>query len=224
MGNFAVSKPRNERYMKRTAILSLMLLAATLFSNSAYSTGTGSEGVKHTVPAVDSPLDNGNGDVLMPTLSELLGEEEEAGMAELLDLQEQLVDYAKDYLGCRYVHGGKGPKVFDCSGFTSYVYRKFGYSISPASKVQGTQGRRVSIKEAQVGDLMFFSGRAGGRTVGHVGMVVEVNEEAGTLKFIHASCKKGVTVQNFPDGRYYSQHFLHVQRVIDPEKLLADKD
>lgn len=131
-------------------------------------------------------------------------------------LREGLVDYAKNYLGCRYVHGGKGPSVFDCSGFTSFVYRKFGYSLSPASRMQGTQGNRVgSVKDAEVGDLMFFSGRAGGRTVGHVGMVVEVNKEAGTLKFIHASVKRGVTIQSFPDGAYYSKHFLHVQRVLD---------
>lgn len=34
-----------------------------------------------------------------------------------------MVDYAKEYLGCKYVRGGNGPKVFDCSGFTKYVFK-----------------------------------------------------------------------------------------------------
>ena len=179
--------------------------------------------------------DNISDDVLALSPLELLGEDKEQ---ELLDeaveelstpgnesLKGQLAAYAKKYLGCRYVHGGKGPKVFDCSGFTSYVFRNFGYSLSPASRMQGTQGSRVSggIKNAEVGDLIFFSGRAGGRTVGHVGMVIEVNEITGAVKFIHASCKKGITIQRFPDGGYYSRHFLHVQRVIDQPQLLAKK-
>ncbi|MCM1483114.1 MAG: C40 family peptidase [Muribaculaceae bacterium] len=208
--------------MKRSIILPILTVIALMSNVTANSTGTESNGIKKINPDIDTPFDNGNGDVLMPTLSELLGEAPEYDP--LADLQEKMVEYAKNYLGCRYVHGGKGPKVFDCSGFTSYVYRNFGYSISPASKAQGAQGQRVSLKDAQVGDLMFFSGRAGGKSVGHVGMVVEVNEETGSLKFIHASTKKGVTIQNFPDGKYYSQHFLHVQRIIDQDKLMADND
>ena len=208
--------------MKRSLILSIAATISLIFNIPAYSIGSGTAGedIKHNLPGVDNPFENGKEDVLMPTLSELLDEEPSMD-AMLAELQDAMVDYAKDYIGCRYVHGGKGPKVFDCSGFTSYVYRKFGYSISPSSRAQGAQGKRVSMDDVRVGDLMFFSGRAGGKTVGHVGMVVEVNEENGSLKFIHASCKKGVTIQNFPDGQYYSKHFLHIQRVIEDEELVA---
>ena len=44
-------------------------------------------------------------------------------------LGQQVVDYAKQYLGCPYVYGGNGPSSFDCSGYTSYVYRHFGYML-----------------------------------------------------------------------------------------------
>lgn len=37
---------------------------------------------------------------------------------------EQIAEYAKQYLGCKYVYGGSGPNIFDCSGFTMYVYKK----------------------------------------------------------------------------------------------------
>lgn len=160
-----------------------------------------------------------SGDVYMPSLEEMLGEPVD-NLGEISDnqwLKDGLVSYAKNYLGTRYRHGAKGPNAFDCSGFTSYVFKKFGYQLSPASRMQGTQGVRVDLGNVEVGDLMFFSGRRGGKTVGHVGMVVDVDRENGTLKFIHASTSKGVVIQHYPDGAYYSRHFLHVQRVIDHE-------
>ena len=163
------------------------------------------------------------GDVYMPTLEEMLGEPVD-NYGDIVDnqwLKDGLVDYAKNYLGTRYRHGAKGPNAFDCSGFTSYIFRKFGYQLSPASRMQGTQGERVDLANVEVGDLMFFSGRRGGSTIGHVGMVIDVDRKNGTLKFIHASTSKGVVIQNYPDGAYYSRHFLHVQRVIDAEKPIA---
>lgn len=163
------------------------------------------------------------GDVYMPTLEEMLGEPVD-NLGDIVDnqwLKDGLVDYAKNYLGTRYRHGAKGPNAFDCSGFTSYVFSKFGYQLSPASRMQGTQGERVDLANVEVGDLMFFSGRRGGSTIGHVGMVIDVDRKNGTLKFIHASTSKGVVIQNYPDGAYYSRHFLHVQRVIDSEQPVA---
>ena len=54
-------------------------------------------------------------------------------------------------------------------------------------------------------------------------MVIDVDRKNGTLKFIHASTSKGVVIQNYPDGAYYSRHFLHVQRVIEAEQPIAQK-
>lgn len=164
-----------------------------------------------------------SGDVYMPSLSEMLGEPVDnfGDVSDKQWLKDGIVSYAKNYLGTRYRHGAKGPKAFDCSGFTSYVFKKFGYQLSPSSRMQCSQGARVDIADVEVGDLMFFSGRRGGSTVGHVGMVIDVNREDGTLRFIHASSSKGVVIQNYPDGAYYSRHFLHVQRVIDHESPVA---
>ena len=125
----------------------------------------------------------------------------------------------KKFLGTKYVWGAKGPKAFDCSGFTGYVFKNFGYNIGPNSTTQATRGKKIDIAEARVGDLMFFSRPGTGRRVGHVGVVIETNPEDGTLKFIHASGKKGVTIQQFPDRGYYNRRFLHARRVIDEDNL-----
>ncbi len=129
-------------------------------------------------------------------------------------LQNDLIDFSQQFLGCRYVHGGKGPKVFDCSGYTSYIFGHFGISLSPASRIQGEQGYSVPIDAARPGDLIFFSPRRGGPNVGHVGMIISVDEDNNTLQFIHASVKKGITIQSFPDDGYYSKRYLFIKRVL----------
>ncbi len=159
------------------------------------------------------------GDYYMPTLAELLGEpvDDLAHLDDSEELREDMVEYAKRYLGSRYGRGGKGPKAFDCSGFTSFVFKNFGIQLSPSSSAQGLQGTRIDLANVEVGDLLFFSGRGGGKRVGHVGMVVSVDHEAGTLEFIHSSSSQGVVIQNFPDGGYYSKRYLHASRVIDED-------
>ncbi len=131
-------------------------------------------------------------------------------------LANRMVDYAAKFLGTRYRLGADGPSAFDCSGFTSYVFREFGISLNRSSRQQYLQGNKVNVKELQPGDLLFFSSRSSGRgNVGHVAMVAEVDAERGTCKFIHASVKYGVTYQNFPDGGYYDNHFIGARRVIE---------
>lgn len=63
--------------MKRSLILSIAATISLIFNIPAYSIGSGtaSEDIKHNLPGVDNPFENGNEDVLMPTLSELLDEE-----------------------------------------------------------------------------------------------------------------------------------------------------
>ena len=156
-------------------------------------------------------------DFYEPSLEELLifDIEDNDLEVELDAIKDELVSFAKNFIGTRYRRGAKGPKAFDCSGFTSFVFRKFGYSLGPASHLQGTQGTSVDeYLDAQPGDLIFFSGSRTGRRVGHVGMVVDVDREKGTVHFIHASIRKGVVIDTYPDGGYYSRRFLGVRRIL----------
>lgn len=122
-----------------------------------------------------------------------------------------LLTEANKHIGKPYRHGMKGPNAFDCSGFTSYVYKQFGYKISPASRVQYTDGVQVDRKSLRKGDLVFFTSRSSGKNVGHVGIVVNANNETGDFEFIHASIK-GVRISSC-EG-YYANRYVGARRVI----------
>lgn len=137
-------------------------------------------------------------------------------------LASQIVDYASRFVGTRYRSGASGPKAFDCSGFTSYIFKNFGISLNRTSSSQFEQGDKVAVNNLRPGDLMFFSSRGSGRgRVGHVGMVVSVNPATGECTFIHASSKRGVVYQKFPDNGYYQKNFLGARRVIDSSAAVS---
>lgn len=124
-----------------------------------------------------------------------------------------LLSEANSHLGKRYRSGAKGPKAFDCSGFSSYVFRQFGYSLGASSRDQYTQGESIEKENLRKGDLVFFTGRnSKSSRVGHVGIVISVDKEKGTFKFIHASTSQGIKIDS-NDG-YYSRRYIGARRVI----------
>lgn len=126
-----------------------------------------------------------------------------------------IIDYATTLLGRPYRSGSKGPRAFDCSGFTSYVYSQFGLKLSSSSSAQYTQGVSVSTSEVQPGDLLFFAGRnSRSSRIGHVAMVVSVNEATGDVKFIHAASNGGIRYDNLKSDPYYSSRYIGARRVI----------
>lgn len=128
-------------------------------------------------------------------------------------LLNDILKEAKTHLGKRYVWGSKGPSTFDCSGFTGYVYRQFGFQIGACSRDQYKYGRPIDRKNVRKGDLIFFTSRSSGGNVGHVGIVWEVNPDTGNFTFIHSSTHRGVVISEF-EG-YYVNRFVGIKRVIE---------
>lgn len=125
-----------------------------------------------------------------------------------------ILDYASKFKGTRYLLGATGPNRFDCSGFTSYVFSKFGYRLQRTSREQVNDGMVIAKNELKPGDLVFFNGRrAGGSRIGHVGIVTSADNENGTFEFIHASCSKGVTVSKSTEA-YFDKRYVKACRVI----------
>lgn len=125
---------------------------------------------------------------------------------------DEIISYAKKFLGTPYRYAGTTPSGFDCSGFISYVMGNFGLDLVHSSYGMAEFGSTVKLSEIQPGDLMFFKGSNVNSTrVGHVAMVVEVTPDA--IKFIHSSTSRGVVIENFKTSKYFIPRFIKAKRL-----------
>jgi cell wall-associated NlpC family hydrolase len=125
---------------------------------------------------------------------------------------DDLISFAKRFLGTPYRYAGTTPSGFDCSGFIMYVFGHFGLNLVRTSYGMAELGTSVKLSEIRPGDLMFFKGRDINSTkVGHVAMVVEVSPTA--IKFIHASSSRGITIDNFKTSKYFIARFIKAKRL-----------
>lgn len=120
---------------------------------------------------------------------------------------DRVVQLAKQYLGVPYVYGGSTPSGFDCSGFTSYIYRQLGYSINRVAHDQLANGTPVSKSELRPGDLVLFM-RAGNTYVNHVGIY------AGDGMMIHAPQTGDVIKYTSITTGYYNNCYYAARRII----------
>ena len=125
---------------------------------------------------------------------------------------DQVINYAYRFRGTPYRYGAMSPRGFDCSGFTSYVFKRFGINLDRSSRGQISDGVRVKKNDLQPGDLVFFQGRSGRGGVGHVGIVTKVNDD-NTFHFIHSACSSGVTESKNTEA-YYSRRYVGACRVL----------
>lgn len=115
-----------------------------------------------------------------------------------------VVATAKNYIGSRYVYGASGPNSFDCSGFTSYVFKLHGVTLNRTAAGQYSNGVAVSRSSLQPGDLVMF-GKSG---INHVGIYI------GGGQMVHAANKsRGVTTDTINSG-YYNNNYVGARRVM----------
>ena len=124
--------------------------------------------------------------------------------------QQDIVDEACRYLGVRYRYGGSSLSGFDCSGFTSYVYKAFGYSLERTASGQLNNGTSVNRAELQMGDLVFFRDtRVTSKPASHVGIYI------GNNKFVHASSSStGYVLISSLDEAYFARYYVGARRVL----------
>lgn len=115
-----------------------------------------------------------------------------------------VVATAQQYIGCKYIYGGTSPSGFDCSGFTSYVYKAHGVSLSRTAAGQYSNGVAVNRSDLQPGDLVMF-GKSG---INHVAIYV------GGGNIVHAAnSSRGVTTDTINSG-YYNKNYVGARRVM----------
>jgi len=121
---------------------------------------------------------------------------------------DELIALAKTFLGNKYVYGASGPKNFDCSGYTQYLYKQYGISLPRTAAGQIKKGTAVEKSELQKGDAVFF--QDGARTkVGHVGIYI------GNNSFIHSSSGAGEVTITSLSKQYYVVRYVGARRLLN---------
>lgn len=132
---------------------------------------------------------------------------------------EEVVAYAKQFLGVPYVYGGASKSGFDCSGFTMYVYKKFGINMAHGAQNQAELGQVIKADKSsasslknnlKAGDLVFFLDYETMDEIGHCGIYI------GNGNFIHASSGSGycVKINSLLPGEYYNTRYCAARRVL----------
>lgn len=110
--------------------------------------------------------------------------------------QASIAEYAKQFLGNRYVWGGSSlTGGTDCSGFTMSLYRKYGHSLPHNAAAQA--GVTRSVSSPKPGDLFFYSN---GSRINHVamyigsGLVIHASNPSDGIKISNAYYRKPVKI------------------------------
>ncbi len=107
---------------------------------------------------------------------------------------QRIVSAAKSKLGSPYRYGSNGPKSFDCSGFTQWVYKQVGKKLPRSSSSQKRGGKLIKLSKAKVGDVVWRSG--------HVGIYI------GNGKVIHSPHSGDVVRYTTLKGFKYAVRYL----------------
>ncbi|MFE4714609.1 C40 family peptidase [Paenibacillus sp. NPDC056722] len=108
-------------------------------------------------------------------------------------------------LGTSYKTGGTSTAGFDCSGFTTYVYKSIGISLPRTSQSQYNAGTSISRSQMRPGDLVFFNTLGNG--VSHVGIFV------GNGKFAQSSSSHGVIISSLSE-KYWADRYIGAKRIM----------
>jgi peptidoglycan hydrolase-like protein with peptidoglycan-binding domain len=120
---------------------------------------------------------------------------------------QQAIDIAKTKIGCKYVYAAEGPDTFDCSGLTTYVYKKLGVSLPRTAYLQGYNQYGIKITDPdslKPGDLVFFNtNKSDGDLSDHAGIYI------GNGDFIHANSGKAmsIVISNLKTSAFYKAAF-----------------
>ncbi len=123
----------------------------------------------------------------------------------------KVVKHAQTFEGTRYKFGGTDKRGMDCSGLVYTSYRSENIELPRVSRDMAKKGVRITLKETQKGDLVFFRTNKNRKVINHVGLVVE--SKKGDIRFIHSTSSRGVIVSSL-DEKYWKNAFVEVRRII----------
>lgn len=122
-----------------------------------------------------------------------------------------IVDYAQQFYGVKYKFGGTTPAGMDCSGLVFESFRAFDIILPRSSRDMAKQGEKITLKDTQEGDLLFFRTMNRRNDISHVGLVVTT--ENGDIRFIHSTTGAGVIVSKLSE-KYWDTAFVEARRIL----------
>jgi cell wall-associated NlpC family hydrolase len=119
-----------------------------------------------------------------------------------------LVATALSLRGTPYRDGGADPKGFDCSGFTQYVFARYGVALPRDVRSQFQQGKSIKGGKLTAGDLLFFK-TAAVSTPGPTHVAIAIGDD----QFVHAPSSTGVVRVERLSATYWKTRYLGARRV-----------
>ena len=124
---------------------------------------------------------------------------------------DKIVLNAIAYKGTKYKYGGTTRKGMDCSGIVYVAFGKENIQLPRVSRDMAKEGKKVSLKNAKKGDLLFFKTSKRNNKINHVGLITSVNN--GIIKFIHSTTSKGVIISSLTEN-YWKKAFVKVVNIL----------
>lgn len=122
----------------------------------------------------------------------------------------KVVETARSYRGTPYRYGGTTRSGMDCSALVYHSFYSVGINMPRNSAAQSKEGKKVSGKNFEKGDVLFFATGKKKNQVTHAGIVTETSK--GNIIFIHSSTSLGVTEDNLNQA-YWNKAFLFGRRI-----------
>ena len=118
---------------------------------------------------------------------------------------QRLIEFIDSWYGTPYRYGGNDHAGIDCSAFVqSFFAAMYTISLPRTSLEQFARAKRISKKDLEEGDLVFF--KTSGRSISHVGVYLRNN------KFVHAATSGGVMISDITED-YFARRFAGSGRV-----------
>lgn len=122
-----------------------------------------------------------------------------------------IIEFAKQFEGVRYKWGGTTAAGMDCSGLIYESFRVHEVYLPRISRDMAKRGKKISLKNVNKGDLLFFKTSNRRNSINHVGLIISIRNN--NIEFIHATSGNGVMI-SWLNEEYWLKAFKEARRIL----------